>query len=348
MTSWTKYDKLKLLQLTSGKDRISWKDIETAFVADPNTQEMSASQLKSYWHKYYKENPDISQFIDNSSGEHYNDFDREMVKTGRNNPDEFKHAPNTIPVIEVDARDRKKVVKLDLADIHAEAYKVYRNLFEKKIEQICHNNWITTIIGDFFDNSYIFGTQEEKKLRKNSMFMWFRNVLQRPAEKGLLKALSAGNHDTRDYKHTEWNHVRLLAEILNVDYFRTQAFIVYHVGNQTYTFLETHGWGGGRKIGSKLNKLEELADQYESIDGVIMGHHHKPVYHPTTKKVFKPQENSYSIKHIELMIVPGWINGATYALEKGMRTGAMKEFRLELDGEVKYIKIDVRSMWDLD
>lgn len=344
MTGWTKYEKAKLYKLASQYVRVSWDEVKKEFARDPKCNNFSKSQLSACWHKSLEHRPPD----DYDELERYIDFDREMVKNGENNPDEFMHAPNTIPVFEIDAKDKKSIVKLDLADIHSEAHTVYKNLFEKKIEQIYHNGWYTTIIGDFWDNSHVFGKREQIEYRKDSSFIWLQNILKPLAVRNQLTGICIGNHGERDVKISEWNHVRLLARILGVEYFRTQAFFTYRVGNQSYTFLETHGWGGGRKIGSKLNKLEELADQYEQIDAVVMGHHHKPVYHPSTKKIFDPKTNSYSVKHIELMIVPAWINGADYALKKGYRSGAMKEFRIGLDGKKKYISIDVRSMWDLE
>lgn len=343
MTKWTKYDKLKLYKLASQYKQVPWKEIVDAFANDPKSHNFKRSQLHAYWHKALEHKPPK----DYEEKEIYIDFDRELVKNADEHPDRYYLPPNAIEVIYKDFSDKKRITKYDIADIHAEAAGVFRNLFEKKIEQAYHNEWHVTAIGDFYDNSHKFKNKKEKKLSKNKMSIWYYNILKRLAHKGLLDLIMRGNHDKWDAE-AEWDHVEQLADFLKVPYAPTQAFVHYKVGNENYVFLQTHGWGGGRKSGSKLNKVIDLAGQNENVDGIITAHHHDPTAKKIGKKFYDPEKKEYYIRHIQLVILPAWIQSADYSLERGMAPQAMEDYRLHLYGEKKYIKCEPASMWDFD
>ena len=107
------------------------------------------------------------------------------------------------------------------------------------------------------------------------------------AKKGKILALLHGNHENRVYKSDGIDLTALMAEQLGVRerYSPTTALLFLRFGKRegasnhgrkmAYTIYATHGSGGGRKEGGKINRLADLA-QIVDADIYVCGHTHLP------------------------------------------------------------------------
>ena len=96
-----------------------------------------------------------------------------------------------------------------------------------------------------------------------------------------------GNHEARHYKTNGVDMTRLLARQLRIEnkYSPDTALIFLRVGRDQdhknhhrpvlYTIYLTHGTGGGRKEGGKIQRLVDLSNIVDS-DIYIVGHTHLP------------------------------------------------------------------------
>lgn len=105
--------------------------------------------------------------------------------------------------------------------------------------------------------------------------------------KDKILAVLQGNHEHRIYKADGLDITSLMCSQLGIPhkYSPTTALVFVRFGKtnsrshhrpQLYTIYVTHGTGGGRKEGGKVNRLADLAAIVDA-DLYIMGHTHLPV-----------------------------------------------------------------------
>lgn len=85
--------------------------------------------------------------------------------------------------------------------------------------------------------------------------------------------LHRGNHDFKYMNKTGHNYVKKLCKDLNITYLEDTALTRLLIGDRPFDIYSTHGYGGGRKRGAKINRLEAQAAYYYA-DIYLMGHVH--------------------------------------------------------------------------
>lgn len=104
--------------------------------------------------------------------------------------------------------------------------------------------------------------------------------------KDKIICITSGNHENRVYRMDGLDITELMAAQLGLSekYTDTTALLFIRVGQQTkkrgnrpyvYSVYVTHGNGGGRKEGGKINRLADLAAIVDA-DIYIMSHTHLP------------------------------------------------------------------------
>ena len=103
--------------------------------------------------------------------------------------------------------------------------------------------------------------------------------------KDKILMLTQGNHEARTYKTDGIDLTALVAAQLGIQdrYVREGGVLFLRFGCEKihnrpmlYTFYASHGSGGGKRPGGKINRLEELANIVDT-DIYICGHTHLPV-----------------------------------------------------------------------
>lgn len=99
--------------------------------------------------------------------------------------------------------------------------------------------------------------------------------------------VSNGNHENRTYKSDGVDIMKIIAKQLDLeDKYCSEGGILFlrfgkqdknhHSRKQSYSVYITHGTGGGKKAGGKVNRLEDLAG-IADCDVYIHGHTHLPL-----------------------------------------------------------------------
>lgn len=144
------------------------------------------------------------------------------------------------------------------------------------------DNATKTSIGDTYTQE--FNPMEQLK-RANELFLPIREK---------ILCITHGNHENRSYKNDGINLSFLIAKQLGLDdvYTSTSAVLFIRFGKQSrghkesngsgkvrkmcYTMYVLHGSGGGRKAGTKVNRLEDMAGIIDT-DIYIHSHTHLPL-----------------------------------------------------------------------
>jgi len=93
--------------------------------------------------------------------------------------------------------------------------------------------------------------------------------------------LLVGNHEWKLIQYCEMNEIRKICHRLNIPYlgFSSLLELKFPNGKKLMGFV-AHGAGGGRKPGSKLNRLDEVKGKFNNLDFAAFGHTHDLVTRP--------------------------------------------------------------------
>ena len=166
-----------------------------------------------------------------------------------------------------------------LADLHIGDKQADLKLIESRINTIKSDpNAYAVLDGDLCDNATMdsVGDTYHATMTPSEQIQYISNLLK-PIS-GRLLAACPGNHERRTAKQCELDITRIICDRLGIadKYSDTTAALTVYVGKIPYVIYITHGSGGGRKIGSKANRLLEQSDIINA-DVYLQGHTHVPM-----------------------------------------------------------------------
>jgi predicted phosphodiesterase len=191
---------------------------------------------------------------------------------------------------DVDAVELLCMGDLHVGDSHCDLDMIRQSCAWLKEEPDRH----AIIVGDLFNAALkdsVSDVYSEAMSVKDSRKMLIR--LLEPVRDRILAVVS-GNHDHRVYKAIGDDIVEIMCAEIGLPYYSGQAFLSLKVGwdrNQSrqqkrspivYTTYLTHGFGGGRMVGSKANNLMRLADIVDA-ELYVAGHTHTPMALPSVR-----------------------------------------------------------------
>jgi UDP-2,3-diacylglucosamine pyrophosphatase LpxH len=204
----------------------------------------------------------------------------------------------------IEFKDTFKLIPL--FDMHLGAAACDENKLDRTIKQILDTPDCYTIAGgDMVDailrqdmRRYMHGcaNQEITDALDDALNISVRQAVKKLkplADKGKLLGCMAGNHEVAVQKHHSFNISREICDRLDVPFLGYSCFYRLtlkkkkHGAKFGWVIYLHHGFGGGRKKGSSINNLIDLAIKFQA-DCYIMGHDHKKI---TTK------EEQFKITH---------------------------------------------------
>lgn len=165
--------------------------------------------------------------------------------------------------------------------------------------------------------------------------------------KDKILVISTGNHEDRTMKETNIDVTRLIARELGIeDRYADAWWYLYLTFGQdvkkrpiTYGITGLHGYGGGRKSGGKINRLEDMS-QTVIADLYLMSHTHKPI--STKSCIYVPYYQSKTLMKEEmyyLMTNSFLESDGGYAEKMGFPPVNTSVTEARLDGVKKKIKV---------
>lgn len=160
----------------------------------------------------------------------------------------------------------------------------------------------------------------------------------------LMDTALPGNHENRVYKADGIDLTALMCSQLGVaeKYSSTTAVLFIRFGKgaaqghkdrrQLYTVYATHGSGGGRKEGGKVNRLADLSSIVD-CDIYIHGHTHLPFVFK--ENFMRPSRTTSTVEPVEKLFVntAAWLNYGGYGDKAGFKPASKRSPVIYLDGQ---------------
>jgi hypothetical protein len=166
--------------------------------------------------------------------------------------------------------------------------------------------------------------------------------------KDKILVIGTGNHEDRIAKDTSIDVIRLVARQLGIEdrYADNWWYLFLRFGEKEqgrkapmcYQITGYHGSGGGRKVGGKANRLEEMS-QTVIADLYIMGHTHKPL--STKGAIYIPDygNNSLNKKQMYYLMTNSFLDYGGYGEKLGFAPTDNTPTEAILDGTKRKIKV---------
>lgn len=160
--------------------------------------------------------------------------------------------------------------------------------------------------------------------------------------KDKILAVLPGNHENRVYKSDGVDITELMCSQLGIGtrYSPTTALLFIRFGkssghnhhrSQLYTAYVTHGSGGGRREGGKVNRLADLASIVDA-DIYIHGHTHLPLVFK--ESFFRASSSNSSVAPVDKLFVntAAYLNYGGYGDKQGFKPASKRSPIIYLDG----------------
>jgi predicted phosphodiesterase len=160
--------------------------------------------------------------------------------------------------------------------------------------------------------------------------------------KDKILAVLPGNHENRVYKSDGIDITELMCAQLGIGlrYSPTTALLFIRFGmsgsrrhhrRQLYTVYVTHGSGGGRREGGKVNRLADLASIVDA-DIYVHGHTHLPLVFK--ESFFRVSGSNSSVSLVDKLFVnnAAWLNYGGYGDKAGFKPASKRSPTIYLDG----------------
>lgn len=162
---------------------------------------------------------------------------------------------------------------------------------------------------------------------------------------------TTGNHEERSYRQDGVDITRLVARELGFeDKYREDFCLAYlRFGNNSkhekcrmmsYSLYVNHGNGGGRKIGGKANRLNDLAMVCDA-DVFIVGHTHTPMIFKDSFIRTTPGANSAEIVERTYINTTAWLDYGGYGARQAYTPSAVSCPVITLDGRKKQVSVSI-------
>lgn len=209
-------------------------------------------------------------------------------------------------------KELKRITIVPLADLHIgdphhDAAGLKRTIeFIKKTKDaycICNGDLMNTALKTSVSDVY------SEVLSPMEQLIAVRDILLPIKDK--ILCITSGNHEARVYKTAGIDSSMLLARELGIEnrYAAESAVIFLKLGQKEkehknqqmqYSIFVNHGYGGGRKIGGKLNSLEEVTGVIDA-DVYIHSHTHLPAIFK--QNFYRTNLPHQSIEEVEKLFV---------------------------------------------
>jgi predicted phosphodiesterase len=153
--------------------------------------------------------------------------------------------------------------------------------------------------------------------------------------KDRILAMTTGNHEFRVYKFTGIDVSRYLALELGIeDRYSDNSFVLFvKVGEsqtsrpsktkkQVYSIFVQHGSGGGRKNGSKLNRLNDTDEIVATADLYISSHTHSPIGNIMSTFITDTQNMTITRHNKHYLLSNSYLSFGGYGLTFGFAPSA--------------------------
>ena len=246
--------------------------------------------------------------------------------------------------------EREDITIVPISDVHLGAAEHMERDWAEFVHQIQSiPNAYVVLGGDLINNSTrnsvanVFAEVMRPREQKRVMAEMLMPIRDR-----ILCAVS-GNHERRSAKDADDDPTYDILCKLDLEHICREnvAFVKLQFGEQsgcgkqnpTYTFVVTHGAGGGILTGGAVNRNERFGYVIDGMDCLIVGHTHKPWVTQPSKIKIDPFNNKVSIKPFKVVSSTSWLEYGGYAAQKMLIPSSHAPQIITVCGKHKEIKV---------
>lgn len=195
---------------------------------------------------------------------------------------------------------------IPIADVHLGDELCNLKLLKSVLERIKNEpNTYTIINGDLCNMALKNSKSNVYKDSLSPMQQVIKTTELLEPIKDKILIIATGNHEDRTQKETDIDVTRLISRELGLEdrYANGWWYLYLTFGEDirkrpvTYGITGIHGYGGGRKSGGKINRLEDMS-QVVLADLYLMSHTHKPI--STKNCIYVPYYQSKTLTKQEM------------------------------------------------
>ena len=246
-------------------------------------------------------------------------------------------------------KDLKELRIIPISDVHIGDKLTNYKLLKEVLETIKNTPNVYTIINGDFCNTALKNSKSDIYSEELTPMQEINRMLEllEPIKEKIL-VIGAGNHESRITKETGIDVVKIVAKQLGIEdrYAESWWYLFLRFGEKqkgrkipvSYQISGYHGSGGGRKVGSKANRLEEMS-QTVIADLYIMSHTHKPL--STKGAIYLPDygNNTLNKKQLYYLMTNSFLDYGGYGEVLGFTPTDNTPTEAVLDGTKRKIKI---------
>lgn len=194
---------------------------------------------------------------------------------------------------------------IPLADLHIGDRNCDIKLIKDTIRRIMEDPQCYTILDGDLMNTAIANSKSNiyaETMNPAEELKAVVEIFQPLADAKKILSITPGNHEDRVSKTVGVDMTQLFAAQLGLSdlYSPTSALVYIKTGQNprvktrkiTYSLFVYHGTGGGRKPGSKINRLQDMSSIVADADVYLMGHTHLPASFRDQVLVTSPQNQT--------------------------------------------------------
>lgn len=220
-----------------------------------------------------------------------------------------------------------EITVIPVADVHFGAIEHDEKAWESFCAKVKDEpNTYLILVGDLVTNNTrsAIGSPFDQVYRPREQKQIMTQFLT-PLKDKILAAVS-GNHERRTGKESDQDITYDIMARLGVEdlYRENVAFVKVSLGTRerdkspevSYTFVITHGAGGGIYTGAAVNRNERFGNIIEGCDCVVVAHTHKGTVSRPTKIVIDRKNDLVTMPSYLVVSAESWMRYGGYAAQK--------------------------------
>ena len=244
-------------------------------------------------------------------------------------------------------RSLKHIEIYTLSDLHlGDRNCNYKELLEQVMAIEANPNAYVILNGDLINNATTQSISDTYSETISPMDQLRQATALFEPIKHKILAITSGNHENRTYRTDGIDLTEIMARELGVgDRYAPESVTLFlRVGDKVgkthknqqicYTLFITHGSGGGRREGGKINRLVDLASIID-VDIYIHSHTHLPAV--LKQAFYRADSKNSTIALVDKMFINtnAWLNYGGYGEAHGYKPASTKTPVIYLDGSHK-------------
>ncbi len=216
------------------------------------------------------------------------------------------------------------VIIYPVADVHLGAMEHAETEWQAFIKRVEQENAYLILAGDLINNgvrSCKFVNPFEETIRpmeaKERMTKYLEPIKDR------ILCIVSGNHEQRTYKESDQDITYDICAKLGIEHLYRENIVYMKIAcgkrvdktsyRAAYSFVVTHGSGGGIYTGAAVNRNERFGNIIDGLDCLVTGHVHKGFVTKPAKIVIDMRNEAVKVSHYTVVSCESWLNYGGYA-----------------------------------